>query len=135
MLWKFLGENLNMNIPAATIFLDAAKVFDKVWHEGLNYKLIQFGIHAGLIHLIYSYLSDCPFCIHINKILSTEYLILLGILQGSVFGPTLFNIFFNDISHRLWTFIDLYADDTAIYFSAHLHTNLYKNLQNHIDFS
>lgn len=36
-----------MNIPAAPIFLDVGKAFNKVWHMDLTYNLIQLGIHAG----------------------------------------------------------------------------------------
>jgi hypothetical protein len=33
------------------IFLDVSKDFDKVWHEGLIFKLRQFGITGTLISL------------------------------------------------------------------------------------
>ena len=40
------------------VFLDISKPFDKVWHNGLLYKLTRNGINGGLLKLIGSFLSD-----------------------------------------------------------------------------
>ena len=40
------------------VFLDISKPFDKVWHNGLLYKLARNGINGGLLKLIGSFLSD-----------------------------------------------------------------------------
>ena len=40
------------------VFLDISKAFDKVWHEGLIFKLKSYGISGGLLNLIISYLSN-----------------------------------------------------------------------------
>lgn len=53
-----------------------------------------------LYTLCNSYLSDCNFCVPINNIFSALYLIISGILQGSVLGPSLFNLLFNDIPYN-----------------------------------
>ena len=37
-------------------FLDIAKAFDKVWHEGLLYKLKQNGISGYLLNVIADFL-------------------------------------------------------------------------------
>ena len=39
-----------------SIFLDMSKVFDKVWLEGLLYKLRLYGIHGNLYNLLINYL-------------------------------------------------------------------------------
>ena len=39
------------------VFLDISKVFDKVWHEGLLFKLQQYVISGELITLIKDFLS------------------------------------------------------------------------------
>ena len=39
-------------------FLDISKAFDKVWHEGLLFKLKQNGISGNLYGFMESYLSD-----------------------------------------------------------------------------
>ena len=40
------------------VFLDISKAFDKVWHEGLIFKLKQNGIRGNLLNFFKSYLSD-----------------------------------------------------------------------------
>ncbi|RXF69280.1 reverse transcriptase family protein, partial [Desulfovibrio sp. DS-1] len=36
-------------IGTAALFLDVAKAFDKVWHNGLSYRLYQFGVPDKLV--------------------------------------------------------------------------------------
>ena len=40
------------------VFLDMLKAFDKVWHEGLMYKLKSFGISGNLLSLLNNFLSE-----------------------------------------------------------------------------
>ena len=40
------------------VFLDISKAFDKVWHEGLLYKLKSMGISGERYNLLENYLSD-----------------------------------------------------------------------------
>ena len=40
------------------IFLDISKAFDKVWHEGLSFKLKQNGISGNLLNLLNNYLQN-----------------------------------------------------------------------------
>ena len=39
------------------VFLDISKAFDKVWHEGLIFKLKQNGISGKLLNLIKDFLK------------------------------------------------------------------------------
>lgn len=130
---EFLSEKLKARVPAAAVFLDIAKAFDKVWHEALIYKLIRLNFPARLIHLIYSYLRNRLFTVRINNIFSNTHPILSGVLQGSVLGPLLFNLFFGDIPRSPNSNIASYADDTALYAAAHFKLTLYRLLQAHID--
>ena len=41
------------------IFLDIAKAFDKVWHEGLLFKLKTYGIKGEFLNLFRNYLHEC----------------------------------------------------------------------------
>ena len=40
------------------VFLDISKAFDKVWHDGLLYKLKRNSINGDLLILVESFLSD-----------------------------------------------------------------------------
>ena len=41
------------------VFLDISKAFDKVWHEGLLYKLKAYGVQGELLSLSKNYLQKC----------------------------------------------------------------------------
>ena len=41
-----------------TIFLDISKAFDKIWHEGLIFKLKSNDVSGKLLDLIKSFLSE-----------------------------------------------------------------------------
>ena len=49
--------DLNMSREVRHIFLDMAKTFDKVWHEGLLFKLKQNGISGQILNLLTSHLD------------------------------------------------------------------------------
>ena len=40
------------------VFLDISKAFEKVWHEGIIFKLIQNRITGNLLKLLCSFLSE-----------------------------------------------------------------------------
>ena len=40
------------------VLLDISKAFDKVWHEGLIFKVKRYDMSGGLLNLIISYLSN-----------------------------------------------------------------------------
>ena len=49
-------EALENGKEVRAIFLDISKAFDKVWHEGLLFKLKQIGIGGPLLNWFQTYL-------------------------------------------------------------------------------
>lgn len=49
------------------ILLDIEKAFDKVWMDGLLYKMIQYNYPIVIIKLIQSYLYDRKLQVRINN--------------------------------------------------------------------
>ena len=41
-----------MGIEVREIFLDISKVFDKLWHDGLIFKLLQNNICGEMINIL-----------------------------------------------------------------------------------
>ena len=47
----------NPSVKVRSVFLDISKAFDKVWHEGLLYKLKSMNISGELYNLLENYLT------------------------------------------------------------------------------
>lgn len=105
---EFLREKLNKKLPGAATFLDIAKVFDKVWYEGLTQKLIKLKFRARLLYLMHSYLCDAAFLVRIKNLLSTIFIFRAGIVQVRELVSILFKLFFNHIRLSLQTYVALY---------------------------
>ena len=80
--WK---ENLDNNFIIGAVPIDLSKPFDC----RLNDLLIA--------ELFYSYLKERKQCVQINNEQHEFDKIISSMPQGSIFGPILFNIFFNDV--------------------------------------
>ena len=72
------------------IFLDISKEFDKVWHEGLLFKLESYGIGGELLNLFKDYLQEPQQGVVLNGHSSSWEAIKSGLSQGSVLGALLF---------------------------------------------
>ncbi|GFU98635.1 RNA-directed DNA polymerase from mobile element jockey [Trichonephila clavipes] len=129
---EYIKEGNNMGQCTAAVFLDIQKAFDRVWHTGLLFKLINYNIPTPLILLLNSYISNRTFTIKINRTYSQTRSISAGIAQGSILGPVLFNLYVNDILKSTKTMLCMYADDTAI-LSRHKNLNtLVENINEHL---
>ena len=90
------NENLDNNFFVGALLTDLIKVFDCIPHKLLIAKLSSYGLSSDSLSNIYSYLKDLKHCVQINDQQSEYDTIISGVPQGSIFGPILFNIFFND---------------------------------------
>ena len=48
----------NPTINVRTAFLDISKAFDKVWKDGLIFKLKSYGVEVELLSLLKNYLQN-----------------------------------------------------------------------------
>ena len=102
----FEAFDCNPSLEVRSVFLDISKAFDKVWHEGLFYKLKSMGISGELYNLLR---------VLLNGQTSSWRPVLAGVPQGSILGPLLFLIYINDLLNELKSNAKLFADDTTLF--------------------
>ena len=101
------------------VFLDMSKAFDKVWHDGLIYKIKCFGISGKLLDLLSSFLHDKKQRVVLNGQISEWEHVKAGVPQGSILCPLLFLMYVNDLPNNLKSNVKLSADDISLFSVVH----------------
>ena len=98
--------------------MDLSKAYDCVNHDLIIAKLEAYGVGENSLRLIQNYLSQRQQRIKVGSSFSEWLEIILGIPQGSILGPILFNVFINDFL-LLFKETDIcnFADDATLYAS------------------
>ena len=103
------------SLEVRSVFLDISKAFDKVWHDGLIFKLEQNGVSGSLLKLLQNYLSNRKQRVVQNGSSSDYSSIDSGVPQGSVLGPLLFLVYINDLERNIKSNVNFFADDTMLF--------------------
>ena len=80
-----------------TVLMNLPKASDCISHDLLIAELEAYGLDKTILHLLRDYLSNQKQRIKTGSSFSDWCDIIRGILQGSIIGPLLFNIFINNI--------------------------------------
>ena len=98
------------------VLFDFLKAFDKVWKDGLLWKLIRKGLPTCMIKWIREYLSGRESYVRSNSTQSRKKGFKHGVPQGGVLSPKLFILFIDDIVKDLGpeVKVSLFADDLAV---------------------
>ena len=97
----FKAFDCNPPLEVRSVFLDISKAFDKVWHEGLIYKIKSMGVSGQLLNLLENYLTNRHQRVLLNGQNSAWAPVLAGVPQGSILAPLLFLIYINDLPNGL----------------------------------
>ena len=101
------------------IFLDISKAFDRVWHEGLIYKIQSTGISSTPLKLIKSFLSARFQHVLLNSQASSWSPIPASVPQGSILGQLFFLIYINNLGNNISSTAKLFPDNTSIFSIVH----------------
>ena len=108
-----IGKAFENKEYCSALFIDISQAFDKVWHDGLLYKICDL-LPSNTHKLLKSYLADRYFEVRSNGIFSSPKKINAGVPQGSLLGPLLYIIYTADMPTNEFTFTSTFADDTAL---------------------
>lgn len=95
------------------IFRDVSKAFDKVWHDGLRYKLCTLNMPRIFTALLCNFLQDRKATIQVGNYKTDTFPLLCGVPQGSTIAPSLYTIYTSDIGEIPNCTYFTYADDVT----------------------
>ena len=102
----------------AAVYLDLTSAFDCVNHKILVHKLRHYGVNRNALKWLSDYLSNRIQYVTFGGAKSSEVVLNTGVPQGSILGPILFLIYFNDFCNSVHSGTQvLYADDANHYVS------------------
>ena len=83
------------------VFLDISKAFNKVWEEGIIFKLKQNGISGKLLSVLFNFLKDRKQRVTLSGQVSSWTGVNAGVPWGSTLGPFLFLVYINNLADDL----------------------------------
>ena len=115
----FIRKEADSGKATGAVFIDLTKAFSTISHSIMLSKLSRYGVSDMELQWLTDYLFLRKQIVHFNGVLSEPNPINTGVPQGSILGPLLFVIFFNDVHSPLrHCKIFTYADDTVIFTSS-----------------
>ena len=115
LLLDDIRKSVDRGELVGAVFLDLSKAFDNIGHEILLSKLPSYGIRNIELTWFTDYLFSKKQLVNFDKCSSKES-VLCGVPQGSILGPLLFKICFNDFHTCLrYAKTIKFADDSYIF--------------------
>ena len=93
---KHISNGFEKKKHTGVAFLDIEKTFNKVWHDGLLYKLKYLNTSTLILNIIMSFHHSRSFYVQIDGTNLDTKQIKAGVPQGSKISSILFNLYISD---------------------------------------
>jgi hypothetical protein len=127
--------HINKKNAVGACFIDLEKAFNRVWVNGLIYKLINYDFPIELIELIDDMVNENNFIlVYGENEISKSFKIENGLMQGTINSPILFCLYVSQLLELLEItngpkYSIAYADDVVIYAAGEKITHIQEDLQ------
>ena len=113
-------------VPLHFNVIDFKSAFDTVWRKALWRMMIAIGVDTKIVNIIEALYKDTECAIVIDGHITEWFKVNIGVRQGCILSPTLFNIFLEFVMKELKSLdqdlqmkntlsVDIrYADDTTL---------------------
>ena len=110
-----IRKNIDIGKLVGAVFINLTKAFDTVSHSVLLSKLPAYGIKGVELEWFINNLFSRKQQVVIQNTKYESEFISCGVTQGSILGPVLFLLYFNDFSKTLFkSEVLMFADDTVV---------------------
>ena len=134
LLLDSIKMQVGKGLLVGATFIDLSKAFDTISHAKILDKLPSYGILGQEREWMTDYLFARKQYEQIDEYTSNLQPCLNGVPQGSILGPLLFLIFFNDFTDHLQkTNAVMYADDSVIYCSGKSVSSIEEDLNSDLE--
>jgi hypothetical protein len=82
-------------------FIDVQKAYDRVWRDGLWKKLDEYGIRGKMWRVIRNIYENVESCVVVDGKSTDWFSIEVGVRQGCILSPILFNLFINGLAEEI----------------------------------
>ncbi|MCB4773549.1 MAG: reverse transcriptase family protein, partial [Sulfurovum sp.] len=121
-LGEHVGRAMGRRKVLLSCFFDISRAYDQVWHARLLQKLQKIGLSGKIFNYIKTFLTGRSLQVRWKGAMSAAKQIDMGVPQGSVIAPLLFNIMVHDVESCVQgkVVLTMYADDLAIWLDTHI---------------